>query len=410
MSGEKRNHVTLKVNGRFFEQEEKEKQLPKQEERQPRVRIQGPSPAEMEKLPKREDAWDRMQQLREKQQQPPSQPILYEGGQHESYEAGEEEQKPWSRSLRRYFGSFPQGPVVRAILGTGGAIAIGLVFGFMVLHVFSQEQFSSTYRSVLHDTVETLSAPAASLGEEKAPAGPQDDATPLSAAQQGTSASAPLQLAEVKMYVAQTGVFQPDASAQAAAEPLDQLGLPHLLYTDAEKQYMFAAAAPTRDAVLGFASRIKGKGIDVFVKEFSFPSYQGKVAVGKAEGATDSPDLSLFFAAGVELANTLSSQSGMVVTSAQPVFPAEEANKIKEQHRRFLEESRRMQVRAEWEPYFQGMVSGINQAVAAHEKMVEASVGKKTESADSYAWQVQAGVLGYLEQYAKWLQQVEKTA
>ncbi|MDF2682008.1 MAG: hypothetical protein K0R47_3198, partial [Brevibacillus sp.] len=59
-------------------------------------------------------------------------------------------------------------------------------------------------------------------------------------------------------------------------------------------------------------------------------------------------------------------------------------------------------------PYFSGMVNGINQAMDARDKMAEANTGKKTQSAESYAWQVQAGILGYLENYSAWVQQVQK--
>lgn len=409
MNGDKRTNVTVKVNGHFFEKPEKEKQQPTQEEHKPRVRIQGPSMTELEKLPKREDAWDRMQQLRDKQDrepQAPQHPLEYR-----EEIAYEEQGKTWRGTFANYFSSFPKGPVVRTMLSTGGAIAIGLAFGFMVLSVFSQEQFSSSYRSVLNSTVETLTAPTASLVEKTESTDPaltqgQSGSSPAD----GISVTAPLQLAAFNMYVAQAGVFQPDASAQQATEPLDQLGLPHLLYSDGEKQYMFAAAAPTRDAVLGLASGLKSKGIEVFVKEFAFPGYEGQAAVGKAEGAAKNPDLALFFSTGLQLANTLSSQSGMATASSQPVFPAEQANEIKQWHRQFLEESRLMQVPEAWEPYFQGMVSGINQAVTARDKMEEAFAAKKTESAESYAWQVQAGVLGYLEQYAKWVRAMGKNA
>ena len=414
MSGEKkRNQITLKVNGHFFEREEKRMKLPGQEGSKPRLRIQGPSPAELEKLPKREDAWDRMQQLRASQEsQPPQSPLFRdEGGKYQDYEA---ERKPWSLSFQRFYRSFPKGPVVRTLLSTTGAVAIGLAFGFMVLSVFTQEQFSSTYQTVLQDTVETLTGPAASSLEEEnrlaGPGSPEEKYPANPGERHGASITASLQLPQLHLFVAQTGVFQSDAPAQTAAEPLDQLGLPHLLYTDGEKQYLFAAAAPSRDAVLGFASLVKNRGMDVYVKEFAFPSYVGEVVVGKADKASDSPDLSLFFQTGLELVNTLSDRSGMVVSSAHPALPAEEAGEIKELHRKFLEQSRLLSVQAEWESSFQGMVNGVNQAVAAHDKMVEATAGKKTDSADSYAWQVQAGVLGYLEHYAKWVQLLGKTA
>ncbi|WP_421616890.1 hypothetical protein ACAF76_014765 [Brevibacillus sp. TJ4] len=424
MNGEKRNNVTLKMNGRFFDQAEKqpEKQQleqPAQENStgKPRVRIQGPTLAEIENMPKREDAWDRMQQLRNQQEQmppaapaPQQHPLEFEGQNEEREELSKSHQGV--AAFSDYVRSFPRGPVVRTLLSTVGAIAIGLVFGFMVLSVFSEEQFTSSYRSVLNSTVETLTAPTASLSGEKqgGDSAPQtEDGSTQSLAAGANPVAVPLQLDAVTMFVAQAGVFQPDASAQAATEPLTQLGLPHLLYSDGERQYMFAAAAPNRDAVLGFASNIKNKGIDVYVKEFQFPSYHGQVTVGKAEGATEEPDLAQFFSTGLQLANLLSSQSGMVVSANQAAFTPEQASEIKELHRQFLEESRLMQVPAAWETYVQGMVNGINQAVAAREKMAESSAGNR-QSAESYAWQVQAGVLGYLEQYAKWVQQLGKHA
>lgn len=211
------------------------------------------------------------------------------------------------------------------------------------------------------------------------------------------------------MHVAQVGVFQLDAPEEAATQPLTKLGLPHLLYNDSTKQYMFAAAATSREAVLGFASNLKTKGLEVFVKEFSFPAYQGEVKIEQsAEPTTTQPNLDLFFTAGRELTEALSAQSGLVITSAQPAIAPADTATLKEKHRKFLEAGKVNTLPAEWQPYFQEMVNGLNQAVAARDKMAEASGGKKTESAESYAWQVQGGILTYLESYTKWLQQLDK--
>lgn len=414
MSGEKRNNVTVKMNGEFWEgKPNKATMQAAEKETSSRVRLEPPSlPFSVtNKVPKEDDAWDRMKQLRGT--------VVHESARkmdapQETGDLPEEEMTGLGKRAARFaFPSLPKGPFFRTALTTVGAVAIGLVFGMLVLSLFSQEDFSKSYRSVLSETVQTMTAQGTDQKE--------GDLTAAGSLQPNETANQPagtpgrgqtdvaLELPAVKMFVAQAGVFQPGAPAQTAVEPLDKLGLPHLLYIDSTKQYMFAAAAPTRDAVLGFASSLKNKGIDVYVKEFSFPAFEGTVSVGRTAGAADSPDLGAFFSNGVKLAQTLSADSGMIITNQQPTLSQEGAAALKEQHRQFLEESRLVQVSDQWQPLFSGMVNGINQAIAARDKMAEASAGKKADSAESYAWQVQAGVLGYLENYAKWVQEVQKS-
>lgn len=286
-----------------------------------------------------------------------------------------------------------------------------MLFGFLVLSVFTQEEFSQSYGSVLSETVQTLTAQEAKGGQaggQEALAGPGSSEAGAGTAAGNTASgeqqNVSLQVPQISMFVAQAGVFQPDASPQSAVEPLAKAGIPHLLYKDGSKQYMFAAAAPTRDDVLGFAASLKNKGMDVYVKEFAFPAFQGAVPVSKPAAATEGPNVQQFFDNGVKLAQALSAQSGLIITSGQLSASAQETADLKEWHRQFLEESRLIQVQDAWKPLFEGMVKGINQALAARDKMAEASAGKKGESAESYAWQVQAGVLGYLESYASWVQ------
>ncbi|RNB70133.1 hypothetical protein EDM52_17975 [Brevibacillus invocatus] len=418
VSGTKGNNLRVKVNGQNWQGTAREKEeLPRANHNpSPKRQIQGPSLplSEIEKMSKRDDAWDRMMQIRSAAAAEPER-------QHESYTAPEhdyrreyieEDSHEWSSN--RFQSFLPKGAFLRTLLTTGGAIAIGLVFGIMVLTIFSQEQFSTSYRTVLSDTVETLTAqPESPSNKQTTPTGPVLPGDQGSAAQPtastGAAMSLSLQLPEVKMHVAQVGVFQLDAPEEAATQSLTKLGLPHLLYNDSTKQYMFAAATTSREAVLGFASNLKTKGLEVFVKEFSFPAYQGEVKIEQsAEPTTTQPNLDLFFTAGRELTEALSAQSGLVITSAQPAIAPADTATLKEKHRKFLEAGKVNTLPAEWQPYFQEMVNGLNQAVAARDKMAEASGGKKTESAESYAWQVQGGILTYLESYTKWLQQLDK--
>ncbi|KMZ41799.1 MULTISPECIES: hypothetical protein [Bacillales] len=433
MSGQNKNRVTVKMNGRFWDEkrddstkEASRKRTPKDDT--PRVRFQAPPlPFADPFREKGNEAWERMMQLRGAAAKETKPSIELDQTPNDSSESDfsfeDTEEKGYrSRPMSRLAALWPEGPFWRTTLTTGGAVAIGLLFGFLVLTVFSKKEFSESYGNVLSETVQTLTAPGAGTEQtagKNGVAGPafpdesqqaQGKATNGNAVGQTAGQTAvALQLPAVNMYVAQAGVFQPDASPQTAVEPLEKAGIPHLLYKDASKQYMFAAAAPTRDAVLGFAASLKNKGMDIYVKEFSFPAFEGSVPVGKAANASGDPNVNAFFTHGVKLVQALSAQSGLIITTGQLSPTAKETAEIKEIHRQFLEESRKMEAKEAWKPLLDGMVNGVNQALAARDKMAEASAGKKVESAESYAWQVQAGVLAFFESYASWIQKARSS-
>ncbi|EJL23129.1 hypothetical protein [Brevibacillus sp. BC25] len=424
MSGQNKNRVTVKMNGRFWD--EKRDDIPKEASRKrtpkddtPRGRFQAPPlPFTDPFKEKGNEAWERMMQLRGAAAKETKPNVEFDQTTNDSFETDYSFEDTEEKGYRSSPGSrlaalWPKGPFWRTTLTTGGAIAIGLLFGFLVLTVFSQKEFSESYGNVLSETVQTLTAPGAGTEQTAGkngvagPALPNESQptqeTPTNGTVVGQKAIA-LQLPAVNMYVAQAGVFQPDASPQTAVEPLEKAGIPHLLYKDASKQYMFAAAAPTRDAVLGFAASLKNKGMDIYVKEFSFPAFEGSVPVGKAANASGDPNVNAFFTHGVKLVQTLSAQSGLIITTGQLSPTAKETAELKEIHRQFLEESRKMETKEAWKPLLDAMVNGVNQALAARDKMAEASAGKKVESAESYAWQVQAGVLAFFESYSSWIQ------
>ncbi|QRG69397.1 hypothetical protein JNE38_09840 [Brevibacillus choshinensis] len=416
MSGEKRSNVTVKMNGRFWDGKQ-ESTIGADAGKDTKGAAKKRSiPFPSQPLAKQgNEAWDRMIELRDKAEQQTVKEQDDTRADAEPVQVDVEESVFSKTPATRLFSGLPKGPFVRTVVSTGGAIAIGLLFGFLVLTVFSEKELSNSYRNVLGDTVETLTAQNTSGGGQTAIVGPvlpginQPAADASSTQAAGTQADANVLLPEWKMFVAQAGVFNPDTAAEAATAPLDKLSLPHFLYKDSAKQYMFAAAAPTRDAVLGFAASLKNKGVEVYVKEFTLPAYQGKVAVTTAASSGAQPNLQQFFENGQKLAQTLSDHSGKVITNAQPVLPQEEAAAMKEQHRQFLEQSRLVSSQSGGSPYISGMVAGINQAMDARDKMAEANAGKKSQSAESYAWQVQAGILGFLENYAAWIQQAQKT-
>lgn len=404
MNGERdKSKVTVRLNGEQWngKRTEKEKKA-EQPMRWNSVQSQAP----VAKPVRNEDAWSRLAQLRATSQTEPKEPRqdvilpVDEGGNEHHTPGG---RRPiivpdWVRD---------QG-WAKTLLSTGGAVAIGLLFGLLVLTVFNQEQVTQSYQAVLSDTVHTLTAQEP---EPKSATDPGAALTkPVSSQTQAPGQEVKLKLPDEKLFVAQAGAFQPDVPREDVVMPLKDAGLPHLLYKGSDKQYLFAAGSPNRDAVLGFASILKQKGIDVYVKEMTFPGIDKAVSLQAATTGEKLPDVNGFLQNGWKIAKTLSLQSGAVVSTAQPPLSKEEEAQLKEQHRQFLEESRLLQTSEQWQPMINGMVNGINQAMTAQGKMAEAAAAKKQASAESYAWQVQTGVLSFWESYFDWVAQLQKNS
>lgn len=407
MSGQFPNRVTVKLNGEKIERPAR-----------PKVTISSPAPIagngkkEASLLhpgaiphhgtkEKEEDAFERLLQLRGTTDQ-----ANRRATQNDVTEPGEELLDETAvESPFRIRRTWMQTPALKTLMTAGSAVSIGLLFGFLVLTVFTQEQLSHSYRSVLTGTMQSLTAQE--LGQRSTAGQNLNGLAQPASLTPSNGQNVALQLPEQRFFMAQAGAFQLDASEEAAIAPFEKLGIPHLLYRGDDKQYVFAAAAPTRDGILGFASSLKAKGTEVYVKEIAFPGLQKKVAVSQAAGSAQAPDLNTFFLNGLEMARALAAQSASVVTSAANAPGGAEATALKEKHRRFLEESRAVQAPEDWKPLFDGMVNGMNQAMTAQAKMQEALAGKKAANAENYAWQVQAGVLTYLENYTKWVQMVK---
>ncbi|UFJ39059.1 hypothetical protein LOK74_13335 [Brevibacillus humidisoli] len=302
---------------------------------------------------------------------------------------------------------FDQRNWAKMLIASASAVAIGLCFGFIVLSIFSDDKLSQSYRYVLDGTMQTLTAAPEDGQAEQAEANQMDaagekpDEAPVS--QEG--AGEPLQLPELHAFMAQVGAFQDAASAEIAMESLEKQGYPQLLYAQDGQHYLFVAAAPSRDEILGIASVLKEKAIDVYVKEVTFPGFSGQLDIPEKKTAEDpavleEQSLQSFFSTGAQLVDLLTEWSAQRLTQPGAASSAgEEETKLKELHLRFLEQNRLLQpvLPEEWKAPITEMVSGLNQAMTAFSKANTANV-------QSYAWQVQDGVLLYIERYVSFLQ------
>ncbi|MEJ8545741.1 hypothetical protein [Brevibacillus borstelensis] len=402
MNGEReKSKVTVRLNGERWSEKRAERGKTAE---QPIRWNDAPGQAPATKPVRNEDAWSRLAQLRgtaetETREQQLNAILSADEGENGHYSPGSRKPVVFPDWVRE------QG-WAKSLLTTGGAVAIGLLFGLLVLTVFNQERVTQSYQAVLSDTVHTLTA----QGSETAP----DQGTALTQSAlsqpQAPGQKLKLKLPDERLFVAQAGAFQPDVSREAVVKPLQDAGLPHFLYRGSDKQYLFAAGSPDRDVVLGFASILKQKGIDVYVKEMTIPGGSREVALQAATTGEKLPDVGEFLQNGWKIAKTLALQSGAVVSAARQPLSKEEEAQLKEQHRQFLEESRILQTSEQWQPMIGGMVNGINQAMAARGKMAESAAGKKQASAESYAWQVQAGVLSFWESYSDWVGQLQQNS
>ncbi|NGQ94314.1 SPOR domain-containing protein [Brevibacillus sp. SYP-B805] len=385
--------ISIKLNGQQTElrQRPPEKAAPAAE----------PKPPAMEP---EESAYERLHKLRITMGKMADQPADATFGQPEYSFAGtrvhEEEDggEPLPPRRARKMPSWLSRPPIKLMISTVGAVALGLVFGFLVLAVFTQEQLGESYRNVLGDTLKTMAADQAAQESATDGGDGHTAATGTTAEQAGQPVN--LALAEQTFSMAQVGAFANPEAAQEAIGQLAKKGFPHFLYKGSDRAYLFAATASARDDLLGMASLFKNQGLDVYVKDVTLPGFQKEV---KMVGTADPARIQAFFADGMELARRLTSWSGRYLGNAQGVaLTAVEEGAIKELHRRVLDGSRILQTTApeSWQPHVTGMLNGLNQAVTAMEQAKSVMAEGKTANAEANAWQIQAGALSYLEHYA----------
>jgi len=419
---EKWERVSIKLNGNQIETRVNKKPSAgesKQAERVGQRAITGPEmPSGIPSVQvEQESAFDRLQKLRE-EPHAALEPVIA-GKREERVDHPEEEE--WNGAQGAlvvhpaWVEDLPPRPsrnhLAKLLLSACGAVVVGLCFGFMVLTVFTQEEFTDTYRTVLDGTVQTMTAnPPLPPKETDKETGTEQAAAGIHSAVQGEAAV--MELREWRMYMAQVGAFTDRSAAEKAIANLKGKGYPHFLYPAEGKHYLFTAAASSRDDILGLASSLKATGMDVFVKEVAIPGATANLPSAPESTAESGSGAAAFFSDGIELARRLSDWSGRYLNGggAAPMTAADEAT-VKELHRRFLDESRVLQAHAPetWKGAITGMVNGINQAVEALSQTQAAIREKKPKNAEAHAWQIQSGTLAWLEQYVQWQAQAQSS-
>ncbi|MCR8962091.1 sporulation protein [Brevibacillus halotolerans] len=351
----------------------------------------------------------------------------------------QESRKPaWWEKLIKNQSHMSKRPILRVFLTTISAVILGVLFGFIVLNVFVQEQLvhpSQAGATLPKSTEATQNSAATSEGtstfNEKAipvngerqpnesndareaglskEGASQQARSPLgSPSQKSDAVLATVQFPEQNYYMVQMGVFTDPKAAEPAIASLDEKGLPHFLYPIEGRLHLFTGVSPSRDAILGLADNFRQKQMEVYVKEVKLPATEKQVQIVPTSplevgASSDKGVVNAFIKSGIDIIQQLSTLSSQVVnTDKQKVQPltAEQEAKLKRMHVAFLDNSRATQqaLSQKEQVYIAGMVQGMNQAMSTMTQL-------KTGNAEPYAWQVQKGIMQYLHYYATWMKE-----
>jgi stage II sporulation protein B len=304
----------------------------------------------------------------------------------------------------RYVKSSSTPPWTRIVLSVAGAVLTGVVFGFLVLSMFTDEptpfQLFGGGKTKAPAAVQTgtgVKAAAGATGGGPTAAGANGgatgaSATPASSAASASSAAASGNAAIVNLpgksyFFLQHGIFSTAGAAQAEEAALKQKG-----YAFAEeagdKTTVYAGLALQKSDATQLANKLKGDKLDVFVKTIDIPAAEKLIWDGKASAA----ELSGYFRQGDKLAQMIGSLTVLHLAETKPsAIETATLDTIKMAHQTWLAAAKPVATGAPESvaPKLQSMASGLNTAVMSMEEY------RKNPSA-SFLWQAQAGLMQYV--------------
>ncbi|WP_372634643.1 SPOR domain-containing protein [Cohnella sp.] len=198
----------------------------------------------------------------------------------------------------------------RVVLSVAGAIATGVLFGYMVLGLFTGEPLfpNQSAGGTAAIPAQASAAPGSaepSGGRESAAGGASEATAPKSG---GASAPAITEVAADRYYVLQYGVFNNEESMEVAAGQLQSKG--YSWGTDASDGYrVYAAAALTKEEAELLAAQMTG--LEVYIKPVGGAALKVGLGALTAEGAE-------FIDAGAAMIRELVRVSGAGLLERQP--------------------------------------------------------------------------------------------
>jgi stage II sporulation protein B len=308
----------------------------------------------------------------------------------------------------RYAKSSSTPPWTRIVLSVAGAVLTGVVFGFLVLSMFTDEPLpfqlfggGKAKAPVAVQTGTGAKAAAGTSGSGTTAVGASGGAvgTPAASAQAAaaatTSASSAaaggnavaVNLPGKSYFFLQHGIFSTAAAAQAEEAALKTKGYAFAAETG-DKTTVYAGFALQKSDATQLASKLKDDKLDVFVKAIDVPAAAKLNWDGKASAA----ELSGYFQQGDKLAQMIGSLTVLHLAETKPsAIEAATLDTIKTAHQTWLAAAKPVATgaAASVAPKMQQIATALNTAVISMEEY-------RKNPSDSFLWQAQAGLMQYV--------------
>ncbi|AMA72120.1 MULTISPECIES: hypothetical protein [Aneurinibacillus] len=275
----------------------------------------------------------------------------------------------------------------------GGAVSVGLLFGYVILHTFTT---GST------PTVEDMTKPSVALTQkgENGAAGRTSTEIGTQASVQGQSAvpkrkSLTLTLPVMSLYMVQGGVFSTRAGAEQEAAALREKGWPVHMVEEAGKQMLFLGVSALRDDALALAQVYRADKQEVYIKEKSLPAGTITVAVPEELTSSTMEEIKRFGQTQADLFQNVSLLTGEGFKTGKIEQAA--IQKMMAKHRELLQQGRSLTtVLAEQQKTL--LQSALNEMTTAVTTLQQFS----SQPNRTYLWQAEEKILRFIAFYKQW--------
>ncbi|CEH28238.1 hypothetical protein AM501_29785 [Aneurinibacillus migulanus] len=163
----------------------------------------------------------------------------------------------------------------------GGAVAVGLLLGYVVLQTFTMEP-TNPEEKVPAAIGQAKQTPQDKAAGQAAGAAASEQVKTNETANKPKTKPLTVTLPVVPLYLVQGGVFSTKAGAEQERTVFQQKGWPTHMEEDAGKHTLFLGVSASRDDALSLAEAYRASKQEVYIKEKSLPA--GTVTLNIPEG------------------------------------------------------------------------------------------------------------------------------
>ncbi|WP_027414888.1 SPOR domain-containing protein [Aneurinibacillus terranovensis] len=265
----------------------------------------------------------------------------------------------------------------------GGAILIGLLFGYVVMHTFAQNPQPPAVKS-MDASAGSVQPSAAEKPPDSARSAPAQPNGQPSSGQ--TGATMTLTLPAIPVYLIQGGVFATDESAGKMAEQFKQKGWAVSSSQENGKRYLFLGVGSTHDEADALAGQFRSANQDVYIKEKALQAQTVTLQVSGDKKIGPLPALGQTEADIIHQLSTCT-VSGLTTGKTDPTA----IQKIVSAHHQLLQQGQEIQSVLKDSPrqLLQKELNDITSAVTG-----VTQYGKQPDKA--YLWQAQENIMHFL--------------